>query len=125
MTRHISLLIAIGLVIIGLFYYSKNFLQGTIPTEQKYAIIFPKGGEELLTGQTYKLLWNDGIDPINIFLIDRSLKEQGASVSVSDRVYGIKNEHSYDYTVPATIKPGEYEFQIGTETSKPFRIVDK
>lgn len=88
-------------------------------------ILFPAGNERLRQGETYVLSWTGGEDPIQIFLIDRSLKGEGVSVSIVDRVYGIRNEHMYSYTIPKDMKPGDYEFQIGSETSKPFTIVPR
>jgi hypothetical protein len=90
------------------------------------SITFPQGGEKLVQGQTYQLTWTGGREEITqIFLIDTSLKDQGASVSITDRVYGIENKHVYSYTVSPTIKPGTYEFQIGKQTSPTFEIVSK
>jgi hypothetical protein len=62
---------------------------------------------------------------MQIFLVDTSLKSIGTSVSISDRMYNIKNVGSYDYEIPAQLKPGIYEFQIGDQTSKTFEIVKK
>jgi hypothetical protein len=90
------------------------------------SITFPQGGEKLVQGQTYELTWAGGREKtMQLFLIDRSLKDKGTSASISDRVYGIENRHTYSYTVPADMKPGTYEFQIGTLTSEPFDIVSK
>jgi hypothetical protein len=90
------------------------------------SITFPQGGEKLVAGQTYELVWSGGREEaLQIFLIDTSLKNQGASVSVADRVYGIENKHAYNYTIPANTKPGTYEFQIGSQTSPTFEIVSK
>lgn len=85
-------------------------------------IFFPTGGEKLIAGKTYKLLWSGQNAPVDIFLVDTSLKSAGVSVSLSDRVYGVKSVGSYEYTIPKTMKPGVYEFQIGTATSKTFTI---
>lgn len=90
------------------------------------SITFPKGGEKLVQGQSYELTWTGGREEITqIFLIDTSLKDQGTSASISDRIYGIENKHAYTYTVPTNIKPGTYEFQIGSQTSATFDIVPK
>jgi hypothetical protein len=90
------------------------------------SITFPKGGEKLIQGQTYNLAWVGGREEVlDIFLIDTSLKDKGASVSVADRVYGIENKHAYSYTIPATLKPGTYQFQIGSQTSPTFDVVSK
>jgi hypothetical protein len=91
----------------------------------KEKIIFPIGKEKLVAGQTYTLKWSGGPDPMQIFLVDTSLKSIGTSVSISDRMYNIKNVGSYDYEIPAQLKPGIYEFQIGDQTSKTFEIVKK
>lgn len=90
------------------------------------SITFPKGGEKLVQGQSYQLTWTGGREETTqIFLIDTSLKDQGTSASISDRIYGIENKHAYDYTIPADMKPGTYQFQIGKLTSPTFDIVSK
>jgi hypothetical protein len=90
------------------------------------AITFPLGGEKLVQGETYTLTWTGGRGKdMQIFLIDTALKDMGASISISDRIYGIPNTHSYDYTVPPAMKPGTYEFQIGGMESEEFEIVSK
>lgn len=88
-------------------------------------IIFPQGGERLLKGKSYDLKWSGGQDDISIFLIDTSTKSVGLSVSIVDRVYGIKNVGSYKYTIADNLKEGTYEFQIGDSTSEPFEVVSK
>jgi hypothetical protein len=90
------------------------------------SITFPKGGEKLVQGQTYQLTWTGGREKTTqIFLVDTSLKDQGTSASISDRIYGIENKHAYTYTVPENIKPGTYQFQIGSLTSPTFDIISK
>jgi hypothetical protein len=90
------------------------------------SVTFPKGGEKLVQGQSYELTWTGEREKtVQIFLVDTSLKEQGTSASISDRVYGIENKHRYTYTIPASMKPGKYEFQIGSLTSPTFDIVTK
>lgn len=88
-------------------------------------VIFPSGGETFSAGQTITLHWNPDptiTDPIAIFLIDASLEDEGASVSISDRVFDIPNTGSYDYTIPSTIPAGQYSFQIGNANSNYFQI---
>lgn len=90
------------------------------------SITFPKGGEKLIQGESYQLTWTGGREETTqIFLIDTSLKEVGTSASISDRIYGIENKHAYTYRIPVNIKPGTYQFQIGSQTSAPFDIVSK
>ena len=90
------------------------------------SITFPKGGEKLVQGQSYQLTWTGGREEITqIFLIDMSLKNQGTSASISDRIYGIENKHTYTYTIPVNIKPGTYQFQIGSKASPTFDIISK
>jgi membrane protease YdiL (CAAX protease family) len=90
------------------------------------SITFPRGGEKLVQGQSYELTWTGGREEtIQIFLVDMSLKDAGTSASISDRIYGIENRHSYTYTVPADMKPGTYQLQIGSLTSPTFDIVPK
>jgi hypothetical protein len=123
--KYIALIIvALLLLVGGQYYYGKVYApEEAQPISGSSTILFPKGGEQLKQGETYLLLWTGGPDTTQIFLIDRTLKDQGASVSVSDRIYGIENQHSYEYTVPTTTPPGEYEFQIGEITSAAFRII--
>ncbi|MEN9338101.1 MAG: hypothetical protein RIQ41_415 [Candidatus Parcubacteria bacterium] len=91
-----------------------------------HTITFPQGGERLVQGQTYTLTWTGGREEVTqIFLVDTALKEESTSASISDRIYGIENKHQYTYTIPKTVKPGTYEFQIGSQTSAPFEIVSK
>jgi len=90
------------------------------------SITFPKGGEKLIQGQTYQLTWNGGREETTqLFLVDMSLKDMNTSASISDRVYGIENKHTYSYMIPTNIKPGTYQFQIGSITSPTFEIVSK
>lgn len=90
------------------------------PTAQ---IIFPKGGESLVKGQKYALQWSGGPNPTQIFLINTALESQGQSVSIVDRAYNITNTGSYEYTIPATIDPGSYKFEIGNVTSNAFTVI--
>ncbi len=85
-------------------------------------VTFPHGGEQLIEGNSYMLTWLGGPDPTHIFLIDTSLKSVGESASIVDRIYDIKNNGIYNYTVPTNLKPGVYEFQIGNNTSNIFQI---
>lgn len=87
-------------------------------------ITFPTGGEKLETGKTYTLKWKGGGDStITIFLIDSSLESKGASVSISDRIYGLKNTGSYDYTLPTRLESGTYKITIGRASSDYFKII--
>ncbi len=123
MKKYILLIIGLIIVISGLLYLNHRFNRENTPIVTASTITSPRGGETFVQGQTYTLTWTGGIDPTNIFLIDMSLKDEGASVSISDRIYGIQNNHTYEYTVPADMKPGEYQFQIGDVTSEPFEVV--
>lgn len=90
------------------------------------SITFPKGGEKLVQSHAYELTWTGGREEtIQIVLVDVSLKDEGTSASISDRIYGVENKHSYTYIIPADMKPGMYEFQIGSLTSPTFEIVSK
>jgi hypothetical protein len=117
------IVVAIGIAVS--FLDVRRDMEDSKTVSASSTITFPQGGEELKQGEVYVLSWTGGPDPIQIFLIDRSLKGEGASVAVSDRVYGVKNEHTYSYRIPETVKPGEYEFQIGSETSNSFNIVPR
>ena len=116
----------VGIIIIaGIFAFAWTKQQNRITypgAETETQIIFPMGGESLIKGKTYTLKWFGGPEPIAIFLIDTSLKPEGASSSTSDRIYNIKNIGAYDYQIPETLKDGIYEFYIGNNTSKTFRI---
>ncbi|MDE2030903.1 MAG: hypothetical protein KGI58_01425 [Patescibacteria group bacterium] len=85
-------------------------------------IAFPEGGETFIPGQTYTLKWSYGPNPLDIFLIDTSLRKYGASVSLSDRVYRITNTGSYEYTFPKNLKDGIYQFRIGNVISNNFKV---
>lgn len=87
-------------------------------------IIFPKGGERLIKGKTYSFKWTGGHDStISIFLVDSALESKGASVSLTDRLYGIQNKGSYDYSFPDRVAAGTYKVQIGKKESGYFRVV--
>lgn len=95
-------------------------LPAVIPV--KINIRFPAAGERLEKGKTYTLQWDGGDDTVSIFLIDSALEKKGASVSISDRIYGIENTGSYNYTVPERLEEGTYKFTIGAGSSPYFRI---
>lgn len=87
-------------------------------------IIFPKGGETLTKGQTYRFKWTGGSDStLSIFLVDSALESKGASVSLTDRLYGIQNKGSYDYSFPQRVTAGTYKVQIGKKFSGYFRVI--
>ncbi len=88
-------------------------------------ILFPKGGEKLVKGKTYRFRWRGGDSTLALFLIDSSLESQGASVSIADRKYHIRNTGSYEYTVPRRLKKGKYRLTIGKESSGYFEVVPK
>lgn len=89
-------------------------------------VTFPKGGEKLVQGQTYTLTWTGGKEETTqIFLVDTKMKEEATSASIVDRIYGIENKHQYTYTMPLSVQPGTYEFQIGSQTSAPFEVVSR
>lgn len=114
----------------GYYYKNKSDLlspspspvETSSPASTTHQILFPTGSETFSAGQTITLKWNGGSDPVQIFLIDSSLEPEGASVSTVDRVYGIKNSGSYDYTFPKTLANGKYKFQIGDLTSNYFMV---
>jgi hypothetical protein len=126
MKYFIFIIVVILLALGAEYYYSRVYLPNNVQiTSASSTVTSPVGGERLTQGETYTLSWTGGADPIQIFLVDRSLKDSGASVSITDRIYGIRNEHVYNYTVPTSTKPGEYEFQIGDAISQPFQIVER
>lgn len=118
-------ILSVILIVIGGITYNVKHGNVSLQHTRQPSILFPLGGETLIAGQTYTLSWVQGGESIHIFLIDTSLKEQGASVSISDRIYNIPNTGSYTYTVPLTLPSGEYQFQIGTLESKPVHIIKK
>lgn len=95
-------------------------------TTDSIHILFPTAGKKLIKGESYTFKWAGGKDSvITIFLVDSSLQSQGVSVSLSDRIYGIKNSGSYEYTVPKSLKEGTYKIQIGQASSGYFKIISR
>lgn len=101
-----------------------------LPTPQATAsvsndqITFPTSSDTLIEGQTYTLKWSGGSDPVQIFLVSQRLESQGQSVATVDKVYGIKNTGSYNYTVPTNLTPGSYKLEIGNLSSDYFQITN-
>lgn len=134
--KRLTIIIIVCIVLIaGAYFFSHNPNQTYIPATSsqniptpttasaKLKILFPTKNDLLKPGKTYTLKWSGGSDQIQIFLIDTSLESQGESVATVDRLYGINNSGSYDYTIPSTIKPGTYVFEIGNRRSDTFKIV--
>ncbi len=96
-----------------------------VQKSQPLNILFPKGGEELVKGKSYTFKWTGGDSVITIFLVDSSLQSKGASVSLADRVYGLPNNGSYEYTFPDRIQAGTYKVRIGKKESGYFKVVEK
>jgi hypothetical protein len=119
--KKIILILVLVMAVVGIWAYVDDS-NGGFGDGGAVKIQFPAGGETLTQGQAYTLTWKGGPEEIQIFLVDTALKSQGASVSVSDRVYGIENTGSYQYVIPRGLPEGTYEFQIGDATSKEFRI---
>ncbi|MFZ2523229.1 MAG: Ser-Thr-rich GPI-anchored membrane family protein [Minisyncoccia bacterium] len=91
-------------------------------------ITFPTSEDTLFTSKTYTLKWTNTTGPsttTSIFLVDSSLLNQGASVSIIDRAYYVPNVGTYDYTVPSGVSDGTYFFVINDETSNWFKISSK
>lgn len=81
------------------------------PSEIK--ILTPQKDGVWQRGQTYKLEWTGGGEKVNIFLINKQIAEEvGASVSASERLYGLENSGSYEYTVPKVLTEGTYQWHI-------------
>ena len=127
--RHTIIIVVLVIVLIALaIFLPKKKSVVTVPVitqPSSVHIIFPTKTDQLAIGQTYTLKWTGGENPIDIFLIDDATKSVGVSVSLIDRLYHIPNTGSYNYTVPKYLKPGLYEFEIGTTTSEDFQIVAK
>ena len=90
-------------------------------------ILFPSGEETLLRGGTYTVLWSgtstEGTaTTTQLFLINTALESEGASASISDRVYNIPDSGSFRYTIPTSTATGTYRFMIGKLLSNIFRI---
>lgn len=122
--------ILVALILLIIILLITYILIGRKNDEIESNITFPKGREELVAGMSYKITWNhqeDGSPPkastTNLFLVDRSLLDQGVSVSVIDRKYGIPNTGSYNYVIPSGVQESEYFFIIGTTTGHIFKIV--
>jgi len=97
-----------------------SVIASTSPTRSQ--VLFPTSSDTLTEGQTYTLKWSGGPDPLQIFLVSQKLESQGQSVATVDKVYGVKNTGSYNYTVPTNLTPGSYKFEIGNLTSDYFQI---
>ncbi|HVZ67225.1 MAG TPA: Ser-Thr-rich GPI-anchored membrane family protein [Patescibacteria group bacterium] len=129
--KHHHRLIAFFILLVGLFigvYIIRSFL-GTkpngyvLPQFETGKTIFPRGGETLKKGETYVLEWQGGPKgDIAIFLQNQAMEKDGVSVSLVDRVYGLNNTGSYNYTIPDDIPSGSYRFQIGNINSPYFNI---
>jgi hypothetical protein len=80
----------------------------------------------LIQGESYQLTWTGGREEtLQIVLLDMSNKDENTSASISDRIYEVENKHIYTYIVPMNIKPGMYQFRIGSQTSQTFEIISK
>ena len=118
-----AVVIVVALSVYGLFYFNKIDSPGESPRNP--SITIPREGDTLVAGQTYTIAWTGAATSTVLFLIDTSLASEGASVSISDRVYGIQDTNTYAYTIPSHIRPGDYRIQIGGATSGIFHIVPK
>lgn len=118
-----AVVIVVALSVYGLFYFNKIDSPGESPRNP--SITIPREGDTLVAGQTYTIAWTGAATSTALFLIDTSLASEGASVSISDRVYGIQDTNTYAYTVPSHIRPGDYRIQIGGATSGIFHVVPK
>ncbi len=124
----IGILVIIALVLIGSYFYKNNNNdEGDILGSSH--VLFPTGGETLVAGKTYSLKWDNqgntgaAVGPTTqIFLVDKALLTQGASVSIADRKYDVPDTGSYEYTVPTAVSDSTYFFVIGTTTSNTFTV---
>ncbi len=122
MTNKIIMTVLVIIALVGGFFLLKNM---KAPPQ----VLFPSGGETLVAGKTYTIQWNNkgktgapAGPTTQIFLIDEALLSQGASVSITDRVYDVPDTGSYEYTIPSAVSDSNYFFVIGTTTSKTFKI---
>jgi hypothetical protein len=88
--------------------------QATISSGQNNKILVtnPISNQQLEIGQTYSVKWQGGSDLVSLYLIDKSLESQGASVSKADKIDNIKNTGSFNYQIPND-PSGDYEICIG------------
>lgn len=106
------------LALIGAFWYMLGTPSGNS------SVIFPNKGDDLVVGNTYTIRWNkQGEEAIQLFLINTALLGEGASVSISDRIYNVPDSGTYEYMISEALPPGDYKFQIGTLESETFHIV--
>lgn len=85
-------------------------------------ITAPDSGEVLTRGTPFEIQWTGGPDTLTVFLIDSALQTQGASVSISDRIYGIPNSGKLEYTPPQRLNPGTYKLTIGSSSTSYFQV---
>lgn len=131
---YIGILIFAFILAIGIYLHDgirldQSFVSPTPgQTTSIESISFPKGGEILKQGNAYLLKWTDAdtsTTTTQIFLIDTALEAEGASASISDRVYAVPDTGSYQYVIPESLPDGIYKFEIGTLLSLPFTVSSK
>lgn len=101
----------ISLVALGAIFVLSEY-EKKLP--QEFIILSPKAGDVWEQDKTYRIEWNGGGEIISTYLINRSLESVGASVSISDRIQNIRNEGSYEYTVPRGLR-GEHKIAIHSD----------
>lgn len=74
-------------------------------------VISPKSEDIWMVGHTYEIKWTGGSDEVSIYLTDKSLESQSASISKSWSIDNVKNIGSYKFTVPIGLR-GTYRFNI-------------
>ncbi|EKD93322.1 MAG: hypothetical protein ACD_28C00179G0006 [uncultured bacterium] len=79
-------------------------------TVSSIQMISPRGDDQWEKGESYRIRWSGGPEQVSLFFKDTALAEQGASVSITERITNIKNEGVYEYTVPSDLNPGWYRW---------------
>lgn len=125
----LAFILAIGIYLHDAMKQDQSFVPLTPgQTASTESVSFPKGGETLKQGNAYLLKWTDAdasTTTTQIFLIDTALETEGASASISDRVYNVPDTGSYQYVIPASLPDGTYKFEIGNLLSAPFDVSSK
>lgn len=106
----LSVLVAIALAVFLFMFFNRDSGSGM-------TVISPKEGDVWQAGQAHQILWSGEGEKVSIFLIDQSLEPVGQSAAISWRVDGLDNTGSYEFTVPAELKTGNYKISVSSDVS--------